>query len=607
MILCRFSRAGKAGAARPDLRLEENEVRIGRSRACQLVLPHAAVRFEHAVLRRQGDALVVEALPGASLGTEKKSVPSVRLARPGDSLQIGPYRLSLSALGAGGEAVLDVLQEGPAEESEEALAGRHFRTFSTLLPNVRLIGFALSLALVLLFFITPLVSHPRMDSLHPDTVAGRNGPSSVLQAASFTVTGLWNVGRISQVHSSFGENCANCHQSPFVHAQSSACLSCHQNVGQHADPHLAPAADISGQRCETCHLEHKGLKMAIRDRQSDCASCHANIREWAPQTREENVSDFGSAHPQFQASLVQDAVLRTTQKFRIGDLKAPDNSNLKFTHATHLKLKDLAAKIGMGKTGTAMASGEETCGLCHEISPGGVAFKPVPFETACSACHTLQFEPDFPEWRLPHGHPEEVESRVAGFYARAVLAGKTFFTPPLDPFRKPGDAPPPPPPTGSALVSAMTAQTMISSIARSSCGECHLVLPPKEGQPASAWTVAPVFVPDRYMPSTLFNHTQHNTSTCESCHAARTSNGGPTALLPGIETCRNCHTGEAGGAQRIASTCVSCHRFHDDTWPIMPHPAAVEPVTAKAAGQSTRASSEPAGLKLALRQQGSSR
>lgn len=572
MNLFHFSRAGKAGATRPDLRVDSAEVRIGRSKTCDILLPHPAVKFEHAVLRRQGDAFTVDALPGATLTAGKKTTTAARLARPGDATQIGPYRITLAAL-AGPDATFDILQEGPGEESEEALALRHFRSFSTLLPNVRLAGFALACALVLLCFIVPLLVRPGADSLQPNTVSGRNGPASLVQSIAFNVAGVWNVGRISEVHSSFGANCANCHQTPFVPTQASACLSCHQGVGQHADPHLAPAADISGERCETCHLEHKGAKMAIRDRQSDCAACHANIKAWAPKTLEQNASDFGTEHPQFQASLVQDAVLRTVKKFEIGDAHAIDGGNLKFTHATHLKLKNLAAKIGTGQMGT------ETCALCHELSPGGVSFKPVQFETACSACHTLQFEPDFPEWRLPHGHPEEIESRLTGFYADAVLNGKTFFTPPLDPFQKPGALPPPSPPTGTDLVTAKVAQTMESAIARSACGECHTVLPPKAGEAATHWTIAPVFVPDRYMPSTLFNHDQHATSTCESCHAARTSDGGPTLLLPGIATCRNCHAGEAGGAQRVASTCISCHRFHDDSMPILHRPG-MTPMTA---------------------------
>jgi hypothetical protein len=106
---------------------------------------------------------------------------------------------------------------------------------------------------------------------------------------------------------------------------------------------------------------------------------------------------------------------------------------------------------------------------------------------------------------------------------------------------------------------------MMSTIARSTCGECHVTIPPAAGQPNDAWRIAPVFVPDRYMPSSLFRHASHATSTCQNCHAAATSNLGAISLLPGIGTCRACHAGEAAPASRISSSCASCHRFHDDS------------------------------------------
>jgi hypothetical protein len=80
--------------------------------------------------------------------------------------------------------------------------------------------------------------------------------------------------------------------------------------------------------------------------------------------------------------------------------------------------------------------------------------------------------------------------------------------------------------------------------------------------------VAPVFMPDRYMPASLFSHVQHAASRCDACHAANTSNGGAISLLPGIGTCRGCHTGETGGQTRVASRCVLCHRFHDERLPL---------------------------------------
>ncbi|MCA1749178.1 MAG: cytochrome c3 family protein, partial [Sphingomonadales bacterium] len=33
-------------------------------------------------------------------------------------------------------------------------------------------------------------------------------------------------------------------------------------------------------------------------------------------------------------------------------------------------------------------------------------------------------------------------------------------------------------------------------------------------------------------------------------------------LLPGIATCRECHAGENGGGERVASSCALCHSYH---------------------------------------------
>jgi hypothetical protein len=562
MIFVRFGKPG-AAAEGPVQSMGGEEVRIGRSKACALRLMHPDVRFVHATMREAGRGVVIDAQPGAVLGAAGTQATSAVLARPGDETWIGPFRLTLAEPQGG--ATLDVTQEGSAAEDEAALARVEFAMFDSRLPNVRLWGFLAVCAILLVFFAAPLSLHPGRAGIGRNAADASVAPS-LLRIARLSVVGLWNVGVVSDAHASFGANCAHCHQTPFIPATSRACLTCHVQTGQHADPVRAPKADISGQRCETCHHEHKGAVMGTADRQSDCAACHRNIKSFAPSTMLRNVVDFGRDHPQFRPALVQDAALHMTKRYAFSDVHDPDidaldHSNVKFTHATHLKLETVKADM--------KADG---CGLCHVAAPGGVTFKPVSFEKSCLSCHTLQFEPNHPEWRLPHGHPEEVVSRVSGFYAQAALAGETEMDPPTDLFARPGVPRKLPAPTGQNLVSLEVAQAMASSIARSSCGECHTVLPPEAGQPATAWTIPAVWLPDRYLPSARFSHAAHATSTCQTCHAANTSDGGPLALLPGIATCRTCHAGEGGAPQRVSSTCVLCHVFHDDRLPLWSKP-----------------------------------
>jgi hypothetical protein len=572
--LLRFiPRVGASIDPRQDRLVAEPEITVGRAPDCGLQLKRAGLRYRHAVLREDGADISVEALPGATLKKGTADVSKVRLAI-GDSVRVGPFIFTAvapdEASGADHVVTVTAAEEGAFDEVAQAKS--YMGRFDVSLPNIRLFAFTLSVAVFVLFFIVPIIFGPLKPGDSWTTKAGRAEASLEVHNGLFHSARLWNVGEISGAHKAFGTNCASCHESPFVPVRSSSCLSCHQSIGQHADPHLAPAADLNKERCESCHHEHKGMTLATKDDQSDCVSCHSALKSTMPTTTLRDVNDFGSGHPEFSLSLVQDATTHTVARFPIDDKNAIDNSHLKFTHMTHLKL-DKVKKAGAEKG--------STCATCHEEAPGGMVFKPVQYDKSCADCHALQFEPKHPEWRLPHGHPEDVANRIRGYYSEAALANETFPAPRSDIFEKPGADLPPPTPTGADMVSAQTAAAMMSSIARSACGECHVTAQPVAGEPDSAWKILPVYVPDSFLPKAKFRHDKHSTMTCQGCHAAETSDGGVAALLPGIETCKGCHAGESGAPQRIASRCVSCHVFHNPDHPIAGLRAAAATETAR--------------------------
>jgi hypothetical protein len=418
----------------------------------------------------------------------------------------------------------------------------YVRRFSVSLPKVRLFAVILSVAIVAGFLALPMIFAPTPLMPGWTTKAGRAQAELRWKAQAFHPATLWEVGEMSGGHAAFGANCATCHQSAFVRVRSSACLACHTDVGPHADPRRAPLADISGKRCESCHHEHQGQALATRNDPADCVVCHGDLKRIAPETTLRAIHDFATDHPAFSPPA------------------ALDPGNVRFGHKVHLQLEAIKSK------GAAAAGG--TCGLCHRPAAGGVGFGPVAFERDCASCHALQFEPKHPEWRLPHGHPDEVASRVAGFYAGAALAGETFEVPRSDLFAKPGAPLPPPAPTGAAMVSTQTAAAMMSSIARSACGQCHAVSPPPAGAPASAWKVEPVSLPEHFLTKSEFRHDRHAILPCQGCHAVETTDGGPAATLPGIDNCRGCHSGNSPAAQRVATSCVSCHTFHSALHPV---------------------------------------
>jgi len=533
-ILIRFRpRRGMSIDPKQDRHFAGPEIRLGRAPDNDLVLRDAALRFHHAVLVQQDAGVVVRVL----LDGEE-----IRLAAVGESVRLGGYALALDVSAAEGP-VLVLEPDEDAREDAAVLAARYLARLE--LPRLSARRWALWLVLVILAFgfVLPLAAM---------LLPAERGLLATAPAA-LRPSILWEVGTMSGPHAGFGTDCTACHETPFVPVRSGACLACHAGTGQHADPHRVPALDLGATRCETCHHEHKGTVQAIRQDQGFCVSCHGDIKAQLPGSVLADVGDFGRSHPDFAPSIVTDAAAGTVTRIRLGTPGPwPDRSNLSFTHAHHLDPAGIK-----GPDGPRVLH----CADCHRPAPGGAQMQPVRMERDCLSCHALQFEPRHPEWRLPHGQPQEVASRVLGFYSSAVLAGESFGPNQDSLFAKPGDAPAPAElPQASARSAAAAA--LASSVARATCGECHATAPPAPGADPLAWTVLSVNVPDSFLKLARFDHAKHTSTPCQSCHAAQTSNGGPAALLPGIATCRQCHAGAAGDAQKIASPCVSCHVYH---------------------------------------------
>lgn len=521
-----------------DRRCAGPEIRIGRAPDNDLVLRDPAIRFHHAVLTRDGVGVRIGILAGEEFV----------LQAVGESIRLGGYGLTLEATDADGP-VLVFEPNGDAAEDAAALAAQYLTWLELPRLPARRWAFWLVAAILVLGFVLPLAA-----MLMP----AERGPLAAAPAV-LRPSILWEVGPLSGPHAGFGTDCKTCHETPFVPVRSTACLACHAGTGQHADPHRVPGLDLAATRCETCHHEHKGIVQAIRQDQGFCVSCHGDIKRQLPGSALKGVTDFGRDHPDFAPSIVTDAAAGTVTRIRLGTQGPwPDHSNLRFTHAHHLDPAGIK-----GPDGPRVLQ----CADCHKPDAGGAQMQPVRMERDCLSCHALQFEPRHPEWRLPHGQPQEVASRVLGFYSSAVLAGESFGPEQDSLFAKPGDAP-----AAAELPQAAArgaaAAALASSVARATCGECHETAPPAPGADPLAWAVLPVSVPDSFLKLARFDHAKHTSTPCQSCHAAETSNGGPEALLPGIATCRHCHAGAAGEAQKIASPCVSCHVYHRPELPV---------------------------------------
>jgi len=396
---------------------------------------------------------------------------------------------------------------------------------------------------------------------------------------------VYSSGRLSAAHAVLNSDCAACHVrdtgSFGAATKDSACLACH-DAPIHKDNQMFTPT------CASCHLDHRGpIRLAETSDQS-CVQCHAELHTRTAPPRFENVSNFGTNHPEF-------AALRE---------KHPDPSTIKLNHAVHMK-KDLRGSDGKPV--------QLTCFDCHrtvaganqpwpygteEFRPGGLKsrpdkqaaapkvqasltstvagrlMEPVKYEKACAACHLLQFDKRFSEG-VPHGKDSrEIHQFIIQKFQQYIPAHPGELRVVREPDRNL---------TGQPIQPTVRVLTPVQWIEertkdaeellwRKTCKQCHSIQYPiltftgvtRDGQSVSGSVRVPEVanpnIPARWMPHAKFSHTAHQMLTCTSCHAATTSKETSDVLLPGIATCQSCHSQSASGAE---SRCFLCHTYHD--------------------------------------------
>jgi hypothetical protein len=533
----------------------EGEITIGRAFTSAVQLKDRRVRYEHAVVRPTDGGFTVEAVSGAAITHKDKSVQFATLSTPGDQVLIGAHSLTLAEPTEAGPVLM--IEPGASEGPGEAdVYAQYEKVLGFSLPRVRQWSWAIGLIVLLTMLVLPL-SLSLSKSGVPDAATVTETQHV---AAGFRPEKLWIVGHMSNAHAAFGQDCAQCHEAPFVSVRNEACLSCHQSTGQHADVHSFPGVDLTKESCENCHREHKGATQATSSAEADCANCHSNIKGTASNATLMDVSDFGSNHPEFAVTAITDASTGATKRIRMGSGAILSQTNLRFTHGKHLVPGGVKDVNGQMKV--------LGCADCHKSEAGGRMSIPK-FEDTCASCHELKFEQKHPEWQLPHGAPEQLASRILGFYSQAVLSGESFG-PTIDPlFAKPGQEPAPTE-LPAAMARSQTAAAMASSVAKAACGTCHMFDGPAPGADPLAFKIKQVVVNPTFLPKARFTHAKHETMECADCHADIRKAGIDEVVLPNIESCRNCHVGETPVSGKVASTCVSCHDFHQHDMPMLP-------------------------------------
>lgn len=541
--------------------LEQAELTIGRAAENDIHLPDLAVEQRHVrVTPATAGRLRLQAMGTLGFTVDGRSARDITVdPAEGAELVLGSYRLEFAS--EQGTAAITIRQvEGHEGGKGEALGGF---SLAHVLPGKRPIAWAGLAAILVAFLAVPIWSHMNRERTAPDY----DKAGAVMMDAS------WRTGALSVKHHGLENSCEACHVEPFVAVRDETCLSCHKDIGDHAaQPRQAVARgpmewadaaqwDVAHAlnkpgpgACTDCHTEHEGAGRMEPTRERFCADCHGSLDARLTDTALGNASDFGKAHPQFQAVLT--TAPGQTKPQRISLAAHPRQWNgLRFPHELHLNRRGGVAQMAR-RLGTRNGYGEPLeCNDCHRPTADGVRFLPVDMENDCESCHSLVIDQVGGTYRkVRHGDAAQARAELMalGRASRpAIVTGR----------RRPGQygagglyrADFGGPATGAALLARAMAKEGL-------CGECHT--------PAGArgsLEVMPVTQPARYFMHGWFDHEDHKQEQCTSCHAANTSDASSDLLLPEIGQCRECHQGESARTAEVPSGCAMCHSYHPRT------------------------------------------
>lgn len=573
-------RPGGRITVRPTL-YEKNDVTLGRATDCDVFLGDLRVGLRHAKITQLSDKKArIEANADHRVRVDGGQVRRREIGLNDKSvIRIGPYKLLLSPADEQGDMLVTVeLVEEPTalrdKRSEDAVF-----SMSGYAPDKRLTAWVFFAFIVALFLATPVALHFRAKEAETSSFSDR-----LVQ----TMSKNWLAGSMSTSHANLAADCRDCHTQAFKRVKDETCISCHEDMRDHAQPDAMFAASphqdgaavwltavreslsIPEGRCGSCHFEHNGPEGVTPSNSQLCVDCHAALDENYTDTSLVNVSNFARRHPEFSPQIILDPQSSPAAVERISLVNHPkEKSGLTFPHDFHLKDEEVVRKLAtLPDRLRARYGAELDCADCHEPDAAGALIQPIEMEKHCSDCHSLAFTASEIEVRaLPHGEPTEVRRVLEDYYlaqATNLLLGEQASV--LD-RQLSADA--------RARRERLRAQAfnnarkntdaMVARIfsEQGICRKCHENEDPalREGLPE----LTPVTLTQSYLPKARFSHAEHMTGNlpCVSCHRAETSSKSEDVLMPSITQCRECHD-DRPEKTAIASDCLTCHIYHDD-------------------------------------------
>ncbi len=554
-LVAHETRRTKDTVSRRGEEITAEALRFGRGAENEVYLPDPRVPLQFAHLHQVRDRLVIQAEGAADLRVNGVVLRTASVS-PGDTIGLGPYEIEIDEPPEGADTAITVRLVEPLGDDLQQLLARSRTSLQATILSKRRWSWALFLGIFAVFLVLPIAAffmNGGGEAVKRLSVAGEKPPDSgePRQWLPIRFDSPWESGEISAPHKFIAKDCNLCHQKAFVQVPNEACLSCHKNVGKHADPVKFPLATLVQVRCEQCHKEHEGPKPIIRADQALCVACHGDLKRKAAKTTLMDTADFERHHPEFRPTVMVDPWTRTTKRIGL-NAKPREMSNVRFSHKKHLDAKGVRSPKGKKKL---------DCGACHQPDAGGAGMKPIDMENHCQACHALDFEKNAPS--LPHRRPEAVEITIRGYYSALAIRGgvKDPDAPPA--VRRRTGTPLPVTATNDVLawVNKRTSKGVAFAFSKARCGFCHEVRKDGAGSAGGTKWRIKALVTDRWLVKGKFDHASHTAVTCTECHKTTMSDSSADVLLPPLASCRECHGGETATA-KVPSTCIMCHDFH---------------------------------------------
>jgi hypothetical protein len=384
------------------------------------------------------------------------------------------------------------------------------------------------------------------------------GPHGLVQAAFSASPGPFQMRSLAATEppgmNAIDQNCEHCHVAHSFHEP---------NVG-------------GTTSCSVCHREHQGSGLMPKPTAANCTSCHANAqvmrasfelgRKLPPDAFDFRPAQgrvvFKAPRPGLGYTRLIHGFAADHPEFQVLAEKLKDPDTLKFNHQLHLTSPNIPPLNGH----------KLDCRDCHKPDAAGVYYLKISYEENCQACHSLQFDEDNPELRLPHGDaghvsaflrslPEqyaEFGAKQKGITSQTVL--QQFVQAQMTRLREHYGS-------GEELerriffsdarrgpVTQVAGAAAEGAARFPGCAYCHEV---KQSENSAPLVTAPV-IPDRWLIRGQFNHSKHFKIACSQCHDAIHSQETSDVILPSKTSCVECHSPKGG----VSSNCSTCHTYH---------------------------------------------